>query len=81
MMRALLGNSSMPNYVKLIAAGLLGTTYLAALIVAVDTYITQGPTATMPNVIAVIIGSGLGISLNILGIHQGAQLTETNKEQ
>src|SRR5271163_2117662 len=75
-MNTLLGNSSMPNYVKIMATTLLGLTYLAALAVALDIYVSQGANAVLPNLIALVLGTGLGVSLNILGIHQGAQLAE-----
>jgi hypothetical protein len=80
-MKTLLGNSSMPNYIKLTAVILLALTYLSALGVAADTYISYGANAPLPNVISFIIGTGLGISLNILGIHQGASVVETIREK
>lgn len=76
-MKTLLGNSSMPNYIKLAAVILLGLTYLSALGVAADTYISYGPNASLPTVVSFIIGTGLGISLQILGIHQGASVAES----
>jgi biotin transporter BioY len=80
-MGRLLGNSSMPNYIKLMAACLLSVTYLAALGLAVQSYIVGGPDAQLPTVVSFIIGTGLGVSLQVLGLHQGAQLAEKNGGQ
>jgi len=73
----LLGNSSLPNYVKITATAILATTYLSALGVAVDVYIAQGPQAQLPTVVAFILGTGLSMALGALGLHQGASLLET----
>lgn len=77
-MKNLLGNSSMPTYVKLMATGLLGCTYLSALAVATAEYITYGPSAQLPGIVTLVIGTGMGLALQILGLHTGAQLTENN---
>lgn len=76
-MKALLGNSALPNYVKLMAAGVLVITYLAALYVAVNSYIQSGNAATLPQIVIFVLGTGLGLSLNVLGLHQGASLIES----
>lgn len=69
-----LGNTSMPNYVKLMATGILGTTYAAALAVAtVDTL--RG--VELPSIIVFIIGTGVTTAISVLGIHQGATLMES----
>lgn len=73
----LLGNSSVPNYVKITATAILGSTYLAALAVAVDTYVVGGPAAAPPTVVTFILGTGLSMALGVLGLHQGASLAET----
>lgn len=65
--------------VKIMALVLLGLTYLAALVVAVAVYFTYGLNATLPSGVAVVLGTGLGMALNILGIHQGASLTQATK--
>jgi hypothetical protein len=71
--RELLGNSSLPQYVKIMAASCLSATYLGALGVAMFTYITRGVNAQLPTIVSLVIGTGLGISLNVLGIHQGLE--------
>lgn len=73
-MDKLLGNSAMPNYVKLTATGILGSTYLAALIVAMHDYLTYGPNAPLPSVVTFVLGTGVSLATTVLGIHQGAQL-------
>lgn len=74
---SLLGNSSLPNYVKITATLILALTYLAALAVAVVVYITQGPQAQLPSIDVFILGTGLSMALGALGLHQGASLLET----
>ena len=73
----LLGNSSLPNYVKITATAILASTYLSALAVAVDVYVIQGPQAQLPTVVSFILGTGLSMALGALGLHQGASLLET----
>ena len=70
----LLGNTSMPNYVKLTATVILGTTYFAALYVATSDMITGVAT---PSVVSFILGTGLSMALGALGMHQGATLMES----
>lgn len=77
MSAGLLGNSSVPNYVKITATAILASTYLAALGVAMDTYVTGGPNASLPSVVPFVLGTGLGLALQVLGLHQGASLAET----
>lgn len=77
MLKSLLGNSSVPNYVKLTATGILGSTYMAALAVAVDVYVSQGAQAQLPAIVSFILGTGLSMALGVLGLHQGASLAET----
>lgn len=72
-----LGNSAMPTYVKLTATGLIAVTYLAALGVAADEYITYGPNAQLPTIVSFVLGTGIGIALNALGLHTGASLAES----
>lgn len=74
-MGKLLGNSAMPNYVKLMAAIILVFTYLAALGLGVVDYAREMP---IPNEVTIIIGAGLGLAMNVLGVHQGVQLSEGN---
>ncbi len=76
-MANLLGNSSVPNYVKIAAAGILVSTYGAALTVAVDVYVSQGAQAQLPTIVAFVLGTGLSMALGVLGLHQGASLVET----
>lgn len=73
----LLGNSAVPNYVKLTATGIVASTYLAALAVAVDVYVTQGPMAQLPSIVTFVLGTGVSLALGILGLHQGASLAES----
>lgn len=69
-----MGNSAVPNYVKLTATGILGATYLGALIVAGFEEIAHGPNAPVPAVVTFILGTGLSLALGVLGLHQGASL-------
>lgn len=71
-----MGNSAVPQYVKITATGILGLTYLSALTVATVDMLTYGPNAPIPAVIAFILGTGLSLALGILGLHQGASLAE-----
>lgn len=73
----LLGNSSMPNYVKITATAILALTYLAALGVAVAVYVGQGPSAQLPSIVVFVLGTGLSMALGAVGMHQGASLVET----
>lgn len=69
-----LGNTSMPNYVKLTATAILATTYFAALYVATSDMTTN---TAVPSVVSFILGTGLSMALGALGIHQGATLMES----
>lgn len=73
-MANLLGNTSMPNYVKLTATAILASTYFAALYVAVTDMITG---TDIPSTVSLILGTGLSMAIGALGIHQGATLLET----
>lgn len=73
---SLLGNSAVPQYVKLTATGILGATYLSALIIATHDMLAFGPNAPVPSVVAFILGTGLSLALGVLGLHQGASLAE-----
>lgn len=70
----LLGNSAMPNYIKICAAGILTSTYLAALAVAFHDSLSGVP---LPSDISFILGTGLSLAVSALGMHQGAQLSES----
>lgn len=74
----ILGNSSVPNYVKISAVAILVSTYAAALGVALDTYITHGPDAQLPTIVSLVLGTGIGFAYQVLGLHQGASLAETS---
>ena len=76
-MSNLMGNTSLPNYVKITATSILGLTYLAALGVAVDVYVTQGAQAQLPSIVTFILGTGLSMALGAVGLHQGASLLES----
>lgn len=67
----LMGNSALPNYIKLTATGILALTYLAALVVATTDMLTNQP---VPTLASAIITAGLGMALPIIGIHSGASL-------
>lgn len=75
-MRALLGNSALPNYVKITAVVLLALTYIGALAVAAETYVTEGANAQLPTIVALVLGTGIGMALQVLGLHSGASITE-----
>lgn len=75
-MRALLGNTSLPAYIKITATALLALTYIGALAVAAETYVTQGSNAPLPTIVSLVIGTGIGMALNVLGLHSGASITE-----
>lgn len=76
MLTSLLGNSQLPAYVKITATALLALTYIGALAVAAETYVTEGPNATLPTIVALVLGTGVGMALNVLGLHSGASITE-----
>jgi hypothetical protein len=73
MKSSLLGNSAVPNYVKITATGILASTYICALLVATYDMMAN---LQAPNVVTFILGTGLSMSLGILGLHQGASLAE-----
>lgn len=72
----LMGNTSLPNYVKIVATAILACTYVAALWVAIDVYISQGPQGQLPTIVAFVLGTGLSMALSAVGMHQGASLLE-----
>lgn len=72
----LLGNSAVPQYVKITATGILGLTYLSALAVTTIDMLKYGPDAPVPAVVSFILGTGLSLALGVLGLHQGASLAE-----
>lgn len=76
-MKALLGNSSVPNYIKLSAVFILVTTYLAALGAVGYDLLRYGNFAAVPAVVWVVLGGGIGFSQQVLGLHQGASLPTT----
>lgn len=76
-MKTLMGNSKVPNYLKLTATAILALTYLSALFVAVDLYIERGPSAPLPSIVTFVLGTGLSLALSTLGMHSGAQLAES----
>lgn len=69
---------SVTDYARLTAVALLAVTYLAALGIAVDIYVVQGAGATLPNVVTLVIGSGLGVALHMLGIQTGELTRASN---
>jgi hypothetical protein len=71
--------SNQPQYLQITAAILLAATYLCALGIAVDTYLVHGPEAAIPNVVSLVLGTGLGVALNVLGLHIGATLVTNAK--
>lgn len=73
-MNSLLGNSAVPQYVKVMSAAMLGLTYLGALVVeGVD--LLNG--AQPPQIVTFVIGTGVSFALAALGLHAGAQLQES----
>lgn len=74
MFNKLLGNSAVPQYVKIMAAGMLGLTYLGALFVeGVDLVNNIAP----PQVVTLVVGVGISTALTAVGLHTGAQLGES----
>lgn len=71
---SLLGNSAVPQYVKIMSAGLLGLTYVGALIVEGLDLINN---ITPPSIVTFVLGSGLSFAFAALGLHAGAQLGES----
>ncbi len=69
----LMGNSAVPGYVKLCATGILSLTYVAALSVATIDMLHD---TALPSTITFILGTGVSLALTVLGIHQGASLSE-----
>ena len=70
----ILGNSAVPQYIKMLAAGMLSVTYLGALVVeGIDLINNQ---VSSPLVIFVL-GTGMSVALTALGLHTGAQLGES----
>lgn len=77
-MKALMGNTSVPNYVKITSTALLAVTYLAALALAVDTYWQHGTNANLPTVVTFILGTGMGMAVSAIGLHQGVSVAESS---
>lgn len=65
----MLGNSSIPNYLKVIASVILVTTYLAALGIAIIEYGRDGNDVQLPAIVTFILGTGLTTALQILNLH------------
>ena len=76
-MNNLMGNTSMPNYVKITATVILALTYVSALGVAVAVYISAGPQAQLPSIVTFILGTGMTLAIGALNLHQGASLLES----
>lgn len=73
-MKNLMGNSAMPQYIKVLAAGMLCATYLGALAVyGVDLLNNIQPSA----VVVFVLGTGVSMAAGVLNLHTGAQLAET----
>ena len=79
-MTTIFGNSGVPVYIKICAVIVLMVTYFTALAIAVAVYIAHGPNATLPNVIAGVLGTGVGIAINAVGLHLGASI-QANSEK
>jgi hypothetical protein len=69
--------NSVPDYIRITATALVGLTYLCALGIAVDVYVAYGPSAQLPGVVSFVLGTGLGVALNALGLHTGISLGGT----
>lgn len=81
-MKNLLGNTSVPPYLKLMSAALLAVTYLAILVYAGYYAAMHGGSLDgMPTVVSLVIGAGLSYALQILGIHTGASVSESGTPQ
>lgn len=71
---SLLGNSAVPQYVKVMAASMLGLTYMGALIVEGLDLVNN---VTPPSIVTFVLGTGVSFALAALGLHAGAQLGES----
>ena len=81
-MKNLLGNTSVPSYVKLMSAAILAVTYLATLIYAGIFAASHGwGLDGLPGPVMLIIGTGLLYALQTLGIHTGASVAESVPHQ
>lgn len=69
-----MGNSAIPPYLKATAAAVLALTYLACLSDAIYQTIFH-PTAALPTDVTFVLGTGMGIALQIIGAHTGASLS------
>lgn len=73
-MNRLMGNSAVPQYLKLIAAGMLSLTYLGALVIEGVYMITD---QTAPAIVPLVIGTGISMALGVLHLQTGASLGES----
>lgn len=73
-MNSLLGNSAVPQYVKVMSAAILALTYIGALVVEGATLING---QTTPAIVTFVLGTGVSYAIQALGLHAGAQLGES----
>lgn len=73
MSTSLLGNSAVPQYVKIMAAGMLAATYVGALVVEGASLLNH---VDPPAIATFVLGTGVSVAVQVLGIHTGASLGE-----
>ena len=74
MKNGLMGNSAIPQYVKLLSALMLALTYAGALwVYGAD--LVNG--LQVPPVVTFVLGTGVSMAVSVLGLHSGASLAES----
>ena len=77
-MKNLLGNTSVPPYVKVMSAALLSCTYLAMLVyVGCYTATHNWSLDGLPTMVTLVLGMGMSYALQTLNIHIGASVMES----
>lgn len=77
-MKNLLGNTSVPPYVKLMSAVLLTVTYLSILVYAGGYAVAHNWTLDgLPTMVTLVLGMGMSYALQTLNIHVGASVMES----
>lgn len=78
-MSGFMGNTSVPPYLKVMAASLLAVTYVAILVYVGFFAAAHGWSMdNLPPMVSFLLGTGMTVALQILNIHVGASVAENS---